>query len=76
MIKGAVFIPRHLLSNNIQEFRGSHYSQILVRTGIFAGKCDRDFKARVCNTFLKDYSWMSDAVDSVSVVSWLLDYSG
>lgn len=33
-----------------------------------------ELKAKMCNTFLKDYSRMSDAVDSVSVVScfWII----
>lgn len=33
-----------------------------------------ELKARMCNTFLKDYSCVLDAVDSVSVVSrfWII----
>lgn len=49
---------------------GSHYSPILVRTGFVAGKCNRVKSKDVLILFLKGWSRMPDAVDSVFVVSY------
>lgn len=64
------FPTRQLLSNNIQGIVGSHYSPILVRTGFVAGKCNRVKSKDVLILFLKGWSRMPDAVDSVFVVSY------
>lgn len=70
MIKGTVFILGSCFPIISRNSRVAITSRFWLELDLLLESVT-ELKARMCNIFLKDYSGMSDAVDSVSVVSCL-----